>query len=648
MYMIKFDYNNPVPLSIDKLDIYYNYVIDTIKNNVELLCKSEINFDNVVRRLSQIEGTCDDAKSIFNDLANAHTDEKMRVRATQLSEELAEFYVTMVEINRNIYESVQKVAKNTDITENLKDDERYFLDKTMKNFKNIGFDLAPSDFKLLNDRKLELIKLESFFDKNINNNKGSMLVSIDELKGVPKNVLDQMRIIDGKYEITTDYPIINPVLEHAENENTRKKAYILNANLCPENKKILRKIIKLHHLNAEMLGYKSYGDLQYGSMMVKSSETVIDFLDSLFPKIKKKYCDELDFIQTLYPEYFVDNKIKVWNVPFILQKYKMEHLKIDEEFIRQYFSLDTVLDSLQYIWKLFFGFDISVTKTALWADEIYRIDVVDGKKLLGYIYLDLFPRKGKYGHACCSSIKKRHKDDNIAASIVLCNFTQSTDTSPSLLHMNEVKTLFHECGHAIHNILGVSSMYSQSGFNTLLDTVEMPSQMAELWLNDRDILSIISRHYKTQERLDDTIIDNMLKSSKALKGNHYLGQLVHSYTSFYYYSNPKFVKSNNFMHMLSEALLDRYDYGGIKTKKQNTFGHLVGYYGGYYCYLWSEVFAHDIFNEIKQNNGLLDKTYGEKYRRYILSKGGGKDPNLMVHNFLGRPFNNKAFLDNVM
>jgi Zn-dependent oligopeptidase len=191
-------------------------------------------------------------------------------------------------------------------------------------------------------------------------------------------------------------------------------------------------------------------------------------------------------------------------------------------------------------------------------------------------------------------------------------------------------------------------MYSQSGFNTLLDTVEMPSQMAELWLNDRDILSIISRHYKTQERLDDTIIDNMLKSSKALKGNHYLGQLVHSYTSFYYYSNPKFVKSNNFMHMLSEALLDRYDYGGIKTKKQNTFGHLVGYYGGYYCYLWSEVFAHDIFNEIKQNNGLLDKTYGEKYRRHILSKGGGEDPNLMVQNFLGRPFNNKAFLDNVM
>jgi thimet oligopeptidase len=646
--MIKFDYNNPVPLSVDKLNIYYTYVIDTIKNSVELLCKSELNFNNVVRRLSHIEGSYDDAKSILNDLANAHTDEKMRERATQLSEGLSEFYITTVETNRNIYESVQKIAKNRDIIEKLKDDEKYFLDKTMKNFKNMGFDLSPSDFKLLNDRKLELIKLESIFDKNINNNKGSMLVSIDELKGVPKNVLDQMRIIDGKYEITTDYPIINPILERAEIEATRKKAYILNTNLCPDNENILKKIIKLHHLNAVLLGYKSHGDLQYDSMMVKSSKTVIDFLDLLFPKIKNKYSEELNLIQTLYPEYFVANKIKVWNVPFILEKYKEEHLKIDEEVIRQYFSLDTVLDALQYIWKLFFGFDISVTKTSLWADDIYRLDVVDGKKLLGYIYLDLFPRKGKYGHACCSSIKKKHKDDNIAASIVLCNFTRPTDTSPSLLHMNEVNTLFHECGHAIHNILGESSMYSQSGFNTLLDTVEMPSQMAELWLNDRDILSIIGKHYKTHERLDDTIIDNMIKGSKALNGNHYLGQLVHSYASFYYYSNPKFVKSHNFMHKLSEVLLDRYDYDGIKTKKQNTFGHLVGYYGSYYCYLWSEVFAHDIFNDIKQNNGLLDKTHGQKYCRHILSKGGGEDPNLMVHRFLGRPFNNKAFLDNIM
>lgn len=648
LYMIKFDYNNPVPLTMDSLNTYYKHAIDTIKNMTQLLCNSPINFEGVVRRLSLIEGLYDDFKSTLNDLSNAHIDEKIRERATNLSEEMAKFYVTTVETNKDIYKSVQKIATNIDIVNKLKDDEKYYLNKTLKNFKQSGFGLSPSKFKLFNDRKLKIIDLESKFNKNINDNKGSLFVSFDDLVGVPSDVLSQMKIIDGKYEITTDYPIIQPILERAEKEELRKKAYILNTNICPENYNILKSIIDLHHINTTLLGYKSFGELQYDSMMVKSSDTVLNFLDQLFPKIKKKYEDEFDIIQSLYPDYFTDNKIKIWNVPFILYKYKNEHLKINEDLIKQYFSLDTALHALQYIWKLFFGFDSSITQTTLWANDIFRIDVSDRGKILGYVYLDLFPRKGKYGHACCSSIKKRYFQGDIAASIVLCNFTRPTEDMPSLLHMREIKTLFHECGHAIHNLLGMSSMYSQSGFNTLLDTVEMPSQMAELWLNDKDILMTISKHYKTDDRLDEVIINNMLKNSNALNGDQYLNQLVFSYASFYYYFSPKFINFPHFMHMLFKTIMSRYDYDDIVTNKQNSFGHLIGYYGGYYCYLWSNVFSHDVFNNIRQNNGLLDKLFGEKYRKCILEKGGGEDPNIMVHNFLGRAFNHVAFINDIM
>lgn len=649
-----------VPKTIDDVNIYGKTIKKQLMNYVnEITAVDKPTFDNTVLKYSIIEGFFNCVRGSLEVNAFANKDQSIRNATSDLSAELHDFYFSNVESNINIYTKIKSLMKNESFMRDtsrqehfmrsLTSQEQFYFDNLLDRFKDQGYDLAENEYTLFHANKKRIIKLEQIISDNLNNYRGKHFVTIEELDGVPSSVIELMeKDINGKYCITTDYPISGPIMELCNVEQTRKKTYEMINCKCPENLQYIREFVKLCIQNSKLLGYKNYAEQQYKHLMVNNVINVTNFLEELRHQVKKKYNNEINMLNRHYPQYFVDGILPCWNVNYLINKYKTEYLKVDEDKLREYFTIDTGINTVLFIWKLFYNLRVDLTLESLWTDNVYKLTIHDNitKKLHGYVYLDLFPRDGKYTHACCISCKTKKYPDDFAISVILCNFRKPTSQKPSLLSFSEFETLLHECGHAIHNIFGCSKMPSNSGYYTLLDAVEMPSQLAERWISDVDILNTIGKHYKTKERLPHDMIVTKLKSKNAFSGIYYMNQIYFSYLSLTYFADNKFIDNDEYSVKLYKSLCNKMSPFDVKIRVETGFGHLVGYYAGYYSYMWSKVFADDIFENISKE-GILNSVAGRKFAKEILEKGGSINPNDMIKNYLGREFSNKAFLKQI-
>jgi len=632
------------PLKEDDL-----FIIEKEVENMIMQTKENINnvkivtFKNTAFILSELMANIAEKLGVLEIVFSCYTNKTIREIASKIKSKIEKSYFENIESNKIIYEKI----KNINI-DKLNEQEGYFFKNLMKNFSDSGFNLNKVEFERFSKNVNRISELNAEFNLNIFDFRGDLWVSLSELKGISNTVINSMEKKDNKYKISTEYPIILPIIEEAEIELTRKKAYLLKNNSAIKNKEVLLELIKLCNENAILLGYKSYAEKQFSGLMVKTVDRVKVFLEELTDPIKNKYNDELELLKITYPEYFIKGKIKPWNISYLINKYNQEKLKYDKEKIREYFSLNNVIDSIKFIWERFYGYTFDINKSdKVWNNDVFRIDVYNEinykKNLLGYIYIDLFPREGKYNHAMCISTKvKKHRDD-FGVSVVVCNFRKPTDKIPSLLSIDEIKTLYHECGHALHNLIGFSEMPSNSGYNSLLDFVEMPSQIMEQWMNENYILEMIGKHYITNEGLSDDLIYKILEEKKIFAGVTYMKLLYQSLLSLNYYTDTKYILDNNYSQDLYKSLVTNVDFKDIHTNIEYSFLHLSGYYAAYYNYLWSQVFTIDIYNNIKENGGLLNVNFGKRFANMILSKGGSVDPNILVENYLGRPFKTEPF-----
>jgi thimet oligopeptidase len=586
-------------------------------------------------------------------IGQVHPDKQMRDTALEAVVILEKLSVDLFDQNYRLYQAVKAYAEGNALAETLDDEQRYFLSETMRDYKRSGMELPTQQREQIKTLEKELSDLTTQFDNNISNETRTIAVAENELSGLNKEYIATLKKeSDGLYQLGTDYPTVTMVMQHCTNAQTRKKMFdLFNNRAYPENKSLLDTIIQKRHELAVLLGYESYAEYSISNLMATSTDRVETFLNEIIDKAQPKEQKEFQQLTQQLPDGVIlttDGKMQQYDRGFVNESYKKRQYNLDDRTIAEYFPMEHTIQALLDIYTQFMNLGFKqVPCTGLWDREVRVLQVTDTHthKDLGYLFLDLYPRPGKYTHACFIGLIPAHysnqNPNHVAAGVVLANFPAPTEHKPSLLKLNDVRTFFHEFGHALHALLGRTEMYGFSGTRVKRDFVEMPSQMLEEWLWDKEILQKVSKHYSSGEPLPDTMIDSIIALKNFDTGSTTLQQAYYAKFSLECFKknvgiDVKALQDDLYKKIRSDMQMvpDNHFYA--------SFGHLTGYGAGYYGYLWSKVFALDLFGVIKKQ-GLLNQEIGRKYVNSILVPGGSKDPNALLIDFLGRDPNQEAF-----
>lgn len=624
--------------------------IDAIKT----IANENRTFANTVKALDDAVSLSDLAlfSSAVAAIKNLHPNDQMRDTARQKLQQVSTFFVDIM-FDKALYKAIKAYAEGNAFKEKLTDEQRYYLDESLKDFKRMGLELPDEQIEQVKKLKKELSQLSLEFGKNIATDKSFIEVDREELEGLKEDFINALKQTDeGKYILGVDYPTYFEVMENAKNADVRKRLFIaFNNRAYPANEALLKEIIAKRDELAKLLGFASYAHLDLDDQMVGSPERATAFIDNLIKRAAVKEQQEYEDLMAELPASVTLNKdgqFYPWDVAYALQVYKKKHFDVDEQKIAEYFPVEQTIKGLLSIYEQFFSLKFKeVPVKGLWSDDIRVLEVYDAKsgQLLGRLLLDLYPRCNKYSHAAHLSVIKTTYDKSgtptVGLSIVMANFPKAKGDKPLLFKRSDVKTFFHEFGHALHAMLGRTGMASFSGTGVKRDFVELPSQMLEEWLYDKDILKMVSGHYETGEPLPDELIDRIIALKNLRTGNFVQRQSMLSRLALDYYAQGAQKEVNDIYRTLSQEIVRNIAYipeGHMFA----SFGHLTGYSAKYYGYLWSKVFALDLFDQIKKH-GLLNPEIGAKYVREVIGRGGSADPNKLLHNFLGREPNEEAF-----
>ncbi|MCK4265530.1 Zn-dependent oligopeptidase [Candidatus Babeliales bacterium] len=627
--------------------------IEETKRNLEKLISIKAEgrtFDNTARALDIISTNFGNKLSPIHVLEMVSPEAEIREAARKFILKADGFAVDAFN-NVDLYKAFKSYVEGNTSKENLNSEEKYFLEEEMKDFIRAGLNLPAADLEEVKGLKKELSKLSLEFETNINEDKTSIKVRCEGLDGLSDEFINQLKRDGDDYILTCDYPTYHEVIQHCKAESTRRDLYLaFNNRAYPQNIEILEKIIGLRDRLAHKLGFKSYADLNIDSQMAKGSSRARQFILDLVDKSQGKAQVEIkEWLKDL-PEGITlteDGKVKPWDIKFLQESYKKKHFDVDERKIAEYFPMQPTINALFDIYQKFFSLRFKINKPS-WSyhEDVQLIEIYDNKdnNLIGYIFLDLFPRPNKYSHAChCDFVEAI--GSRPSAAIVIANFPKQTKEKPSLLKHDDVVTFFHEFGHAMHAVLGRTELGAFSGTATKTDFVEMPSQMFEEWMWDKEILKSVSNHYKTGKSLPADLINKMVELKKFDSGYFVLRQCVLSLIALNLFDEGERKDSTKIVNDLWSSYVTDVKYDP-RSHFHAAFGHLTGYGARYYGYMWSKVFALDIFDAVKKN-GLLNPDIGKKLVDLVLGKGGSVEPEKLLKDFLGREPNQNAFLEDM-
>ncbi len=623
--------------------------LDTITS----ISAEQRTFDNTARAFDQAHVALRELTSALQTLEMASPDADLRSAAHDALIKLQDFEVDYVSQNKALYRAFKEYAAHGMTQESLSDQERYFIHDILKDFKRDGLNLPDALQEEVKKVKKAIAALELDFETNIATDNHTVTVSHDELAGLSEDFITSLkRTDDGFYVLGVDYPTYHQVLDHCSVESTREKLWTAFVNRAyPVNTPLLTKLIAERDKLAHLLGYSSYAEFDISNEMAKSPKNVEQFLDNLRMRAIPKVEQELNDLANNLPAQVSltpSGKFKPWDMAYAAAAYKEQNFSLDERHVAEYFPLDHILQELLAIYEQFFSVKFSqLTSPDFWHHDVKLLSAHDAHgQLLGYLLLDLFPRPNKYTHACQIGIVPairavRGQPYFPAVAVVLANFAAPTHNRPSLLPRGDVSTLFHEFGHALHTLFGATDIGSLSGTHVKRDFVELPSQMLEEWLWDPHILKQISSHYQTHEPLPDEMINKILKTKHFGTGNFVERQIALATIALDYYKEG----ADKEIYALAHDIVARIRPHLLVAPNDHfvaSFGHLTGYGAKYYGYLWSRVYAVDLFDYIKQF-GLLNPEIGKRYREAILSRGGAEDPYKLLEDFLGREPRSDAF-----
>lgn len=609
-------------------------------------------FDNTIFAIESSDYEHFDAIGQIDLLMDVSPSKEIRDAAQAAIEDIQKAMVD-IEYDEEMYRAVQEyVAKG----EQLDGADKQLFDDMMRAYKRMGFGLEAEKRQQLKDNLKEITELATGFDKAIAEHQDHIIVPREELKGLPEAYIDGLkRDDDGNYIVTLAYPDFFPFRERCESAPRRKELIDkFDRRGGQVNIERLKRVLELRAENAMLLGYPNHAAFQLEDRMAKTVEKVDVFYKSLGEKVAHSAQFDLQLFAEMKKKDLGDPSahLTYYDIYYYIQRDKMHNYAVDDEAMREYFPLDTVRDAMFELYSTVLGLSFVPEQFPIWHDDAqwYRVNNTDGSPI-GYFALDLFPREGKFSHAMEKTFVQgrrisRNTDAAYVAPVcaVVANFNSPSVDRPSLLSHDEVQTLFHEFGHAMHALVTTAPYASQAGTNTARDFVEAPSQMFEYWVWERDLIKNMSKHYKTGEPLPDELIDRMIRVK-----NHAQGFFIQRQLLLGSFDMALHVTTEPVDPVKTYADLYRQMLGLDASPDQlwpAGFGHLMGYDAGYYGYLWAEVYAADMFTRFRAE-GMTDPKVGMEYRTKILEVGGSRDEMDSVKDFLGREPNNKAFLSDM-
>ncbi|KAL7273782.1 metalloendopeptidase [Rhizina undulata] len=635
-------------------------------------------FDNVVKVLGEEENDMGLEVAILGFYQYVSTNKALRDASSEAEKLLDDFGIESA-MREDIYKLVSAVQASHERSPfPISEESARLLDKMNKDYIRNGLALPEAERARFKEIKKELSILGIEFSKRLNEENGGIWFTPEELEGVPEDVVSGLKKGEegtenaGKLWLTFKYPDLFPTMKYAVNPETRRMVFIGNENKCNENVEIFRKAIKLRDEKARLLGFKSHAEFVLEPKMAKSPEKVMSFLTDLREKLAPGGATERARLVELKKKdveargQTSDGKYYLWDHRYYDRLLLEKEYALDEQKIAEYFPLTQTIEGMLKIFETLFGLEfVEVTDASknVWHEDCKQFCVFNEKvadqerEFVGWLYLDLHPRDGKYGHAANFNLQPGFTDKNgkrqYPATALVCNFSKPTPTKPSLLKHDEVVTLFHELGHGIHDLVAKTHYSRFHGTNVVRDFVEAPSQMLENWCWTASELKNLSSHYETGEKIPDEIIDTIIKTKHVNDALSNLRQLHFAFFDMKVHNLPSHEDAKNidptieYNRLRSEiALLDPpenigFDFGHGEA----TFGHLMGGYdAGYYGYLWSQVFSMDMFYTAFKE-APMDKVQGRRYRHGVLEKGGSRDEMETLKGFLGREPNSKAFLE---
>jgi len=599
----------------------------------------------VLQRFDQLKAAIGSELSVLGLVKSVYQDQETLDVAEKQFVLLNQFIIEHIDSNKHLYEVFKAYQADAAQRENLSADDRYFLNKILENFELQGLNLPAEKQEQVLALKKQCAQLESEFHRLIDQDATTIKVSEKALAGISEDFKKTLQRDEDLYVLPMNYPVQAMVMNYCSVEETRKQYSKAFSNKAyPQNESILQDIIKIRDEFSKLLGYESFAAYDLKTQMIKTSERAWNFENDL--QKKALIAAEKDFKQLVTDlpagvSLTKEGKLEPWNYGYVSTYFKKKYYSIDEETFAEYFPMEKTIAGLISIYEQFFSLTIeTISITGMWHSDLRLLQVknkADGT-LFGYIFLDMFPRDKKYGHAAAfEAVLATKKDDGTRTPGVVtlvCNFTKPTTDKPSLLKYSEVTTFFHEFGHAIHVMLGATKYYALSGFNTEIDFVELPSQMLENWMENKEVLTMISSHYQTGKSLPEELIEKRLELLKFGQGLFVASQLTLGMVSLQLFG-PTYSESLADTYKRFAELNNKYISYDADTHRYCSFGHLTGYGPKYYGYLWSLVLAEDVFEQI-QKEGLLNPEAGKKYVDAILSHGGSKDANDMLRDYLGR------------
>ncbi len=627
-----------------------------------LIARSKAEFEKIYA-ISDEERTFENTMLVYDDIANdylrisnviylmgyTHPDSTIRSTALDLNNKL-EKYGNEISLDENLYNAI-KAYSNTEEAKSLTGYKAKFLKDELNDFERNGFALSKEKREELKALKDELSEIGNSFDKNIASYQDELIVTEEGVDGMSEDYKKARKQEDGTYVIDLSYPSYRPFMKYSNSDDARKQLYMkYNNRAADKNLDVLLELLKKRKEMAEMLGYSSYAEWRTEDRMVKNPKTVWDFENNLIESVKPKA--DLDFQELLEAKAeFTGEKaddLNPWESSYIGNILLENKYQLDAEEVKQYFPLDNALDGLFQITQSIFNVTYKeIENPSVWHEDVRAFEVIDNDKVIGRFYLDFFPRDNKYNHAACfGMIKGKMMDQGyqIPNATLVCNFPAPTEDKPSLMPHNQVETLFHEFGHVLHQMLTQAALSSQSGTSVARDFVEAPSQIFENWAWNYEALQLFAKHWETGETLPKELYDKMIAAKNVGSGLSAEGQIFYGVVDFTLHDkfDPNGDKTTDDVMKELKDEITHYPFEE-GTHFQAAFGHLNGYGASYYGYMWSRVYAEDMFSVFEQN-GVLDQETGMRYRNIILAEGGSKEAMELVKEFLGRDPNNKAFM----
>ena len=607
-------------------------------------------FENVIVALDNSSPMLDRVGAIFSNMTDAETTEPLTALSIKLAPLLSE-HSDNISLNQELFKKVNTVyQQQTDGLYTLTTEQKRLLDKTYKSFVRSGANLDADKQTRLREINKELSTLGLMFSNNVLNENNAFQLFVDkreDLAGLSEGFIQSAAAEakaagqEGKWLFTLHNASRLPFLQYSENRPLREKLYKAyinrdNNNDKNDNKQTIKQIVSLRLEKANLLGFDCYANFVLDNTMARNSATVMDFLNNLWsyslPKAKTEAAD----LQKQMDKEGKGEKLEAWDWWYYTEKLRKAKYNLDEEQTKPYFKLENVRDGAFAVANKLYG----ITLTKLDSIPVYHPDVevfevkdADGTQL-GIFYADFFPRPGKSGGAWMSNYREQKGD----IRPLICNvssYTKPVGNTPSLLTMDEVETLFHEFGHALHGLLTKCQYKGTSGTNVARDFVELPSQINEHWATEPEVLKMYAKHFQTGEVIPDSLITKIL-NQKTFNQGFMTTELLAAAILDMNLHNLTNVKNLDVVAYEKEAMDKLGLIAAIAPRYRTTyFTHIIGgYAAGYYSYLWANVLDNDAFEAFKER-GIFDKATADLFRSNVLEKGDSEDPMVLYKNFRG-------------